>query len=393
MRVEWRQARRWALRGVTRSDVLLAVVVALLGQQEVWFPAQGFSMAVGPRAFVSVVYLVSALTLIWRRRAPLAVLVIVTVVLSIDYVAYGAPEGLGTLLPPVIAFYSVGRHGDARRFAVALLLSVVGLVLHEIRDPAYAFTGSTVAFWMIAVGSGFLGLLLRSRDVEVREATQRVALANLRQEERDREVKDAERSRLARELHDVIGHGLSLIVLRVVALDGALEKGDIDTARGHVATVEDATRQTLAEARRLVQVMGEGDVPAPTQPGLGDLPHLVAEVARSGAQVTLEVSGAPERVAADIGLAAYRLIQEALTNVVRHAEPAEAQVRVDIEDAELVLEVTDHGTGTGLVTKDGRGLRGMRERVAMCGGTLRAGPSADGGFCVRAALPLCLAAP
>jgi signal transduction histidine kinase len=380
-----------AFAGVSRGDVAVALVVALVGQQEVWFPAAGFSAQVGPRPAVSVAYLIASLALMWRRRAPLTVLTVVAVTLCADYLVFGAPEGMGSFLPPVVACYAVGRYADSRRFLLGLAVVVVHLVVHEARDPRFSFDGSTVVFWAILVGVGFLGVTLRARAAEVREAAQRAELAETRREDQDRQVVAAERARLAGELHDIVGHGLSLIVLQLVAADGLVERGDLASARRKLATLEYTARQTLAETRRLVQVAdaeGEGASDRSPQPGLGDVPALVAEVSRAGAHVELCVSGQDAVVSTGLGLTVYRVVQEALTNVVRHARPAVARVVLETTPDQLTVDVTDQGVEVPVIGDAGHGLRGMRERVLLYGGSLDAGPQPGGGFRVRAAFPL-----
>jgi signal transduction histidine kinase len=374
---------------VSRGDVGVASVVALVGLQEVWLSAAGFSAEVGPRSVVTVVYLVTAFALVWRRQAPLTVLVVVCGALSAYYLAFGAPEGLGTLLPPVIAFYAVGRYADTRHFLLSLMVVVLHLVTHEIRDPHFVFDGSAVVLWAILVGMGFLGVTLRARAAETREAAHRAELAEADREEQERQAVATERARLAGELHDMVGHGLSLIVLQLVAVDGRVEKGDLDTARRQLAALEDTARQTLAETRRLVQVMDtDGEAGRRPQPGLADLPALVEDVSRAGAQVELCITGHEAAVSTGLGLTIYRVVQEALTNVVRHAHPAIARVVLDAAPDRLTVEVTDRGGAPSATDETGHGLRGMRERVQLYGGSVAAGPQPGGGFRVYAAFAL-----
>lgn len=382
-------AFRKAFAGVGRADGVIALVVAVVAQQEVWVPAAGFSAQVGPRPAVSVAYLVASLALMWRRRAPLTVLVIVAGVLSVDYLAFGAPEGMGTLLPPVIAFYTVGRYADTGWFLAGLAVVAIHLVVHETRDPQFSFDGPAVVFWAILIGVGFLGVTLRARAAEIRGAAHRAELAEARREEQDRQLVAAERARLARELHDIVGHGLSLIVLQLVAVDGRIEKGDREAARRQLAGLENTARETLAETRRLVQVMDEpGEPDRAPQPGLSDIPALVEDVSRSGAQIQLCVSHREAAVSAGLGLTVYRVVQEALTNVVRHAQPAIARVVLDAGADLLTIEVTDQGVRPAVPASIGHGVRGMRERVLLYGGSFDAGPQPGGGFRVHAAFPL-----
>jgi signal transduction histidine kinase len=367
-----------ATAGVRRGDLLVGALVATVGQQEVWLPAPGFSEMVGPRPVVGLVYVVTSLALLWRRRAPLTVLTVVCVVLAADYLVLGSPEGLGTFLPPLLAFYAVGRYAVTWRFGVGLVVVAAHLVVHETRDPAFTFDGPAVILWAVLFGAGFLGVTLRARHAEARAAA-----------EREQRLVAAERARLARELHDIVGHGLSLVVPHLVAVDGQVENGDLAAARRRLTMLEDAARQTLAETRRLVEVMGPDEEAAlGPQPGLPDVPALVQEVSRAGARVELSVSGGTVAVSSGLGLTVYRLVQEALTNVVRHAQPPVARVLLEIGPKVLTVEVTDEGTVRAEGVRAGNGLRGMRRRVVLYGGSFDAGPQPGGGFRVRAAFPL-----
>lgn len=386
MRVAGSVVRRWLSR-LTPVDVAITLVVALIGQQEVWFPAANFSDLVGPRPVVCLVYLGSSLALLWRRVAPLTVLSVVVLVLSLDYLAYGAPDGLGTLLPPVVAFFAVGRHAQTPRFLIGLGFVVVHLVVHEYRDPHFTLDGPTVVLWAIVVGVGFLGVVLRARDGEVREAVRKAELLEAVGAEEERRIVEAERRRLAGELHDIVGHGLSLMVLQLVALDGTVDKGDPTAARQMLGSLEQTARETLAESRRLVQVMDGAVERLNPQPGLSDLPELVAKVSSAGVPIELRVRGEAAVVSAGLGLTVYRVVQEALTNVARHARPAAAQVAVEVTADRLTVEVHDVGEGS-VAGEPGRGLRGMASRVDLYGGTFHAGRGDSGGYHVRAEFPL-----
>jgi signal transduction histidine kinase len=207
--------------------------------------------------------------------------------------------------------------------------------------------------------------------------------------ERERGARAAvaeERARIARELHDVVAHGVSVIAIQSDAAEAALQR-DPSLAGPPLRAIRGSARDALAEMRRLLGVLRsdeEGSETTP-QPGLAQLPELVA---RAGVPVTLEVSGEPRPLAAGIDISAYRIVQEALTNVHKHAGAVPTVVRIAWSDASVELEVRDDGPGASSAPSDGgHGLIGMRERVRLLGGELRTGPAAGGGFEVRAVLP------
>jgi len=208
----------------------------------------------------------------------------------------------------------------------------------------------------------------------------------------------AERARIARELHDVIAHSVSVMVIQAGAAEQLLEETP-ERARGPLEAVQDTGRQTIVELRRLLGILREDgqELSLAPQPGLAGLDLLVEEMRQAGLPVQLRVKGEPGRLSPGVDLAAYRIIQEALTNTLRHAGPAQAQVVVRYQDHAVELEVLDDGQGPepgdGAERDRGHGLVGMRERVALYGGTLRAGPlaattgTAGTGYAVRARLP------
>jgi signal transduction histidine kinase len=317
----------------------------------------------------------SGLALLWRHRHPLATLAAVTVGFVLQ-VAVGGPA------PPVcvtVMMYVVGRgaasraDGRDRPFLwtaaamVAGLLGVVGvLVISGHPDPA-------APFGLLAVAAGLAGLLL--------------ALRSARVEERRRELLAAERMRIARDLHDIVGHGLGAITVQAGAARMAVAAGAEADATESLAAIESAGRGMLREVRWLVGLLREEG----GRPVAADVPELVGNARRSGLEVALSVSGDLECVPPVAGEAAYRIVQEALTNVVRHGDGGAADVHVTVDDA-LDLRIIDHGedgADRGAVKfVEGNGVRGMRERAAAAGGTLQAGPSRDGGWTVRALLPL-----
>lgn len=374
--------------GVRRVDIAVAALAAVVGQQEVWAPLRaGFShprVAVGA---VAVSYLLASAALLWRRRAPLTVVAIVAVVLSADYLLFGAPDGLGNLLPPVFALYAAGRYGAPSRFPAAMALTAALVGVHEWRDPQFVLNGSTLTFWSILLGSGVLGRVFNIQARHLQALSRHTVRLEREREERASAVA-AERARITGELHDLVGHGLSLMVLQVVAAQGSLEQGRLQATRRQLERLETTTRTTLAEMRRLVSLGHDTATLAP-QPGIADISSLLDELRGSGVAVELDVVGGPIDAPGGVGLAVYRLVQEAMTNVIKHARPsAGARVVLANEGHALRVEVLDCGREPVGDLNGGRGLAGMRERVALYGGTLQVGPRAEGGFGVRASFPL-----
>lgn len=360
-------------------DVALAALVAGLSLMDVWAPLS-FVAREHHRPLLSVVFVAMSLALVWRRRAPLVVLAFVFTSGSLLYLAIGAPEALGTFLPPLAALYAVGRYAEPRALVLAAPVALLGTAIHEVKDPNFTLSGPAIFFWALLVAAWLVGHAFRRRALAAEEL-ERARRADVA----------AERTRIARELHDVVGHGISIVVLQVVAALGMLESGSHEAARGRLVATERSARDTLAEMRRLLALLDERDAPLAPQPGLSDLERLISETREVGVEVDLEVTGQRVELPAGLELAAYRVVQEALTNVIRHASPRSARVRVAYGPDELAIEVVDEGMVASRSLSGGRGIAGMRERVALYEGVLEVGPRADGGFAVSAHFPVAAA--
>ncbi|HZR94086.1 MAG TPA: sensor histidine kinase [Gaiellaceae bacterium] len=359
-------------------DVALAALVAGLSLMDVWAPLS-FVTRERHRPLLSVVFVAMSLALVWRRRVPLVVLAFVFTSGSLLYLAVGAPEALGTFLPPLAAIYAVGRYAEPRALVLATPVALLGTAIHEVKDPNFTLSGPAIFFWALLAAAWPVGHAFRRRALAVEEL-QRVRQADVA----------AERARIARELHDVVGHGISIVVLQVVAALGMLESGGYEAARRRLLATERSARETLAEMRRLLELLDERAAPLAPQPGLSDIERLISDAREVGVEVDLEVTGDRIELPAGLELAAYRVVQEALTNVIKHARPRRALIRVAYGTDELTVEVVDEGMVEARSLTGGRGLAGMRERVALYGGVLKVGPRTDGGFGVSARFPLAL---
>jgi signal transduction histidine kinase len=241
-------------------------------------------------------------------------------------------------------------------------------------------------------GAWVLGDRARVQRALTAELQERAARLERDRAEDARRAVASERARIARELHDVVAHHVSMMVVQAEAGPVA---ADPARAAGAFEAIAATGRQALVEMRRLLGVLrGDGDQPAPSlapQPGLAEVPSLVEQVGRAGLRVELVVEGALAPLPAGVDLSAYRIVQEALTNAVKHAGPGRARVLVRYGEDDLRLRVVDEGRAGGPATAGGRagvGLVGMRERVHLFGGELHAGPGPDGGFTVDARLPI-----
>lgn len=308
-----------------------------------------------------VAAVVSGVALVWRHEKP---------VLALAGAAVGglvlqllAPETIF----PIAALFAMWSLAVARpplwsvpALAVVLGLTAVALPWQPAEDVWFAMAVA-VAVWALAEA-------VRSRRRAILEASRRAV--------------GEEQARIARELHDVIAHSVSVIVVQAAAADDVFDARP-DQARSALRSIEAAGREALGELRQLL-----GAVSAP-RPGLGRLAELTAPLREAGLEVTVHRSPSARELPAGVDLSAYRIVQEALTNTLRHAHATRASVAIHEVGGALELDVSDDGTGVGgSDAGHGRGLAGMRERAAMLGGTLDAGPLPDGGFRVHARLPL-----
>jgi signal transduction histidine kinase len=231
--------------------------------------------------------------------------------------------------------------------------------------------------WGVQSRRAYLGeLKARAEDLE-RERDQQAALAVA-----------AERARITRELHDVVAHGLAVIVMQAQGGTAAFAKRPSDTLAA-LDTIVATGRASLADIRHVLSASGQIDGPVRPVPGLAQLPRLVEQVRQAGTPVELRIDGSPRPLPTGVDVSSYRIVQEALTNTMKHAGPgACAQVLVSYRSDELRLDASDNGTGESEAGGTGNGLRGMRERAALLGGEVAAGPGPDGGYLVRARIPL-----
>jgi signal transduction histidine kinase len=286
------------------------------------------------------------------------------------------------------ASFLLGNVRDSFQARVGLAIVVGCAAIVEYNDPEHT-AGALIFIPVLFAIAWLAGFALRERAAQAEAAEERATYAERERESAARVAVAEERARIARELHDIVAHAVSVMVLQVGAvrhkLPQTLEE-DSDALRG----VEQAGRTALAEMRRLLGAMrsdGDGLELAP-QPGLGGLDSLVDEVGRAGLPVRLNVEGEPSRLPGAIDLSAYRIIQEGLTNALKHARASHADVVLRYGPGELHIEVRDDGEGSSTSDGLGHGLVGIRERVKIFGGEMTAGNAKEGGFILSARLPL-----
>ncbi|MGP3683806.1 sensor histidine kinase [Streptomyces sp. IBSNAI002] len=359
----------------TRNDGLVTVGAAVVDLVSFSFGSQLDRGYVPPAG--CVLLLVAALPLLARRRAPLATLA--AVLLSDLALNLSVPVGQHFTATTVVALYTVAR---SRRAAVvaaaAFVCAVMPLVGQSSMPGTVDVVGSLANVLLVLVAAAAMNRWHRENE------TNRRLLA-------DRAVAD-ERRRIARELHDIVAHHITTMQLMAGGARANLAH-DPEVVREALVTLEGSGRMALREMRQLLDVLRAGDeaeeAPTAPQPGVADLAGIVDETCRAGLPVELDVRGEERPLPPSVGLTVFRIVQEALTNARKYAGRARASVRLTYGTHGLSVEVSDDGAGAAAAPAgSGYGLVGMRERVALHGGTLEAGPLAGGGFRVAARLPL-----
>jgi signal transduction histidine kinase len=390
----WAGRSVWDGLGVATATAL--IVLGSLGESYPTNPADQLppdGVAAPWPAYLLVA--AAGIALAWRRRWPVGVWAFTVVTVSLYSVlgyVYGA-----ALIAPTIALYTAVSLGRTRRAVVLGAVSIVVLMaVGGLMGPFPPLGGpvTVVPFEMlVAVGMGMATANRRRYIAEIQDRAERAE--RTREEEARRRV-DSERLRIARELHDVVAHTMATINVQAAAAAHVLVDPPREAAEA-IAAIRAASKEGLRELRAVLNVLRQADDQDPVQPtpGLGQLDVLVGTVCRAGLATEVRVVGELPPLPPAVDVAAYRIIQESLTNVLRHAGPATATVELAIRDGRLCVHVGDTGFGIGHRSgggATGHGLIGMRERAASVGGTLDVGPGPGGGFDVRASLPVAVQA-
>ncbi len=364
------------------GDVALAAALTVFVQVGIWTD-DGY--LTGSTPFLAFTSLLMTAPLAWRRRFPLGVALVVSGAILLQVIVErGSHSPDAPFLAWIVTSYSVAAHAGFRRALAggALLIVAIDLWAYNTGDDLVFIPVILAGFWIA-------GRVVRSRNVLAAQLAERTHELELEREERPKLAVAEERARIARELHDVVSHTLGVIVLQAGAERVA---PDESSARETLGSIERSGREALAEMGKLVGVLRSNEAEERTpQPGLARLDELVDRVRETGIDVELVVEGDPRTLPASVDVSAFRIVQEALTNTVRHSKSSRARVRLRWEPTALEIQVADDGVGppaeSGRREGGGHGLVGIRKRVALFGGVLATGRSDLGGYLLTARLP------
>ena len=384
----------WLRDNPVAADALLACLLLAIALPYLWVTPSFVRVEYRQADLLGVaVTVIATVPMAWRRRSPLPSLVLAgTAAVGLEVAGYGSggPAALGVL----IGLYTVAAHCDRRQSVIAAGYVAIGLAVIVGTSPYDVNLGDVLTNVVIFATAWVLGDNVRTRRAYVAGLEDRSSRLEREREEQARQAVADERARIARELHDVVAHNVSVVTVQAGAARRIL-RSDPERAAEALAAIELTGRQALAEMRRLLGVLRPEDAASEAlapQPSVADVGVLVEQVRDAGLAVDLEVEGPRRDLPSGVDLSAYRIVQEALTNTLKHAGPARARVVVRYGTSALELEVSDDGRGMAEalagVKGAGHGLVGMRERVALYGGQLSAGPLRGGGYLVRASLPL-----
>jgi signal transduction histidine kinase len=388
----WPSVRDYGWRMAPRAfvdrfgDVLLAAVSAALFLLQI-ATEDGYT---GERPQAAAVALMFSGSLAWRRRRPrVPLLAGIGLMLCARLGLHELGNSGVFFVGYVLAIYAAGRHASGRDVAANAAVVGVALVV-AVSDPSQPFSLSDAAFLAVA----FAGPFLAGRGIRRRLEREQLLEGRAVDLERERDVRAREavaheRARIARELHDVVAHAISVMVLQARGGRRKLPAG-ADETRVALDEIERAGEQALAEMRRLLGMLREDDeqLALAPQPSLARIDELLSSLAATGLPVELTIEGEPFDLPPGVDVSAFRIVQEALTNALKHAGPARAHVTLRYSPADLQIEIVDDGRGNGHSPGTGHGLAGIRERVAIYGGDLQSGRRTEGGYALRVRLPL-----
>ena len=339
-----------------------------------------------PDALAVLLALLASLPYFARRRAPVAVLAVnIVAICGLGIIGY--PFNVQAQMA-LVGVYTVGSHSEKRKRVVGVIAVAAGLLAAAV----FGFPNSTgadlVLTGAIYAGAYLFGSTVRNRRLYLGELEARAAELERERDEQERRAVADERLHIAQELHDVVAHSMGVIAVQAGVGAHVIDRDPVE-AKHSLEAISETSRATLREIRRILGVLrNDGAADYQPAPGLVDLDRLVGDFEDAGLPVTVSIEGAPNGLPPGVDLTAYRIVQEALTNALKHAGPARACVAVTYRPGAMALRITDDGRGVrGTPSEGGHGLLGMRERVGVYGGTITAGPRVGGGFSVTVELP------
>ena len=364
-------------------DAGLALLLVTAAEVHVWSGAAGGSEAVTAPAGAAIAGAVA-----FRRRAPLAAVAIAMAATSVQTILASSPQALWLIASWLVLFFSAGMGLGRRRALVALAIGLAGAGIDEAGAADRSVQGLVFALIALVLVPWLAGRALRLREGRAEHLQRRAATLERESEETTRRALEAERARIARDLHDIVAHGVSLMVLNAEAGEAVLD-ADPERTRGQLASIQQTGRQALSEMTRLLGMLRADESDRLTvQPRIAQLPALVEDVRKAGLDVALRIEGAERQLEPGVDLTVYRIVQEALTNALKHGRRAEgAEVVLRFGREAVAVDVRNAASTARAGGSSGHGLIGMRERVALYGGTLRAAPGDDGTFMVEATVP------
>lgn len=388
--MEWLRRVRAAWRRIDRLwvDWLPVAALLLLSQIDPNVTESDVVSEVSP-LLVGAFTVATVLPLGWRRRHPLPTLGVIAAAVMLWGLTVGPVLSFASFLSLILAVYAVAAYGSLRAATIGVAVTAVTVTVQALTDRQPAVANDWVFPLFYLGGAWLFGRTARRRDERNRTLRELSLQLERERDQRGQLAAAEERTRIARELHDVIAHGVGVMVVQAEAAEEILTTNPEGAGRA-LEQIQSSGRQTLTELRHLLGVLrpDTDDQPTDPQPSIADLPALVQQITDTGIEATLTMEGERPRLPAGLELCVYRIVQEALTNVRKHAHATEARVEIQYRPHRIEIEVTDNGAAIGSVEAptEGHGVIGMRERVAAYGGSIKAQPAA-GGFSVRAVLP------
>lgn len=393
--MQWQRIADWGRRHQRKLTAALVLFFAVAGTTAVsTAPIEGSEIPPDWLAYVLIIG--AAITVWWWRTNPLPALAVCTLLVMVSWVR-DYPNQIDPML--FLLFFAATRYGGADRprvwryvgiaLAAISLLATIGVMVPTEDLPAVAIIGIFVVHGTCAA----IGEALYQRRQYVSELEQRAASLEADLENKAALAAVEERTRIAREMHDIIAHGMSSVVVQAQAAQSVVDTNPTK-AREVLETIETIGRDSVDEMRRMLGVLraNQDEIELEPQPGFTDLDQLARAAREAGVDVNVEISGNARLLPPGLELTGYRVVQEALTNVIRHAgRPVQVDAHVEYNENSVEITVADDGLGAAVAatnTSSGHGLLGMRERVEIYSGTFSAGPCVGGGFKVRVSLPL-----